>query len=1465
VLTPGPGRRLSISMFYWFAATGLTVGCLSWEIGAEEANLLLWNGETAGTYEYGSASMLDPFRGRACFEGIPDAYHEPRISLNGLGSWRADISNYDEIWFFARCDHSGKTFDFTVTGYPNVSKKININSYIAGGVLDTAYRLVRIPLSVLKTTTYLLDNVENLRFGLATPTAGHRIYIDEIWTVKRSVPDPAYTPLVGTLPSVDFGNSAVAATSSKMILVTNIGNGVLTVSGAYITGADAASFTLNTAPFTVPPGQSQQVAVHFSPLSPGTKSAMVVLKHTATVLGNTTEIPVTGNGIGPALVLSTPSLDFGSVPVGMSATWMMTLSNPGNEDLVVSSMDHTNPVFGVSPFAFIVPPGGAQEIAAAFSPTDSVVASGASTVHSNDPVHSVVMIPMTGEGLPSSGSLARLKVLVGALSSSTAPLSWPRFSGIEEVRVYLSAEPAASPGAALPVLLAALPAETVNYTVEKLTAGTHAFFDIEARTGGNLVAAGGVHVHTEGGPGAVLDTPVRQVHVCAPNILQLVLANPGVQSYSGSIGSLAGYTGPVWQAGPWTVTRYDGTELTVTHVYRHSIPVGQTQYELGYGTNTNDRIVDVDHHLFLVLDAALVNGGVFRIQGPLGLDAVLPFSDRYLETPVLQVNQAGYNPRAAKRYAYLCGWLGDGGPLSLAGFPNTADVIMEPEDVMMPRTAVVSNLPISVRAANDVDAGAEVREVDLAGVPPAEGAVYRVRIPGVGVSWPTQVSETAAFKVFFTAARGLYYNRWGRNLRPECTGWGPRPADHPKVHDAELLDEAGEPIFGFGANARFPENTVKGAQRPLSGGHHNAGDFDVQLSDHVIGMMLLRLYEINPAAYTDGQLMIPESGNGIPDILDEALWNLRAWEQLQEGDGGIRAGVESWREPWGIYYADQDPLPYWTYSRHTLHTLRVAGLFAQASRLVAPFNELKARELQDRAIRAYAYAVTHGASQNSRGPMLYGAGELFRLTGLQRYADMFTATWKVEDKYGLGPGMYAYLPDVSSYYDPVPYLIPDHLLGYIGSPNANPTYVSQIRAKLTTMANNAVTAVENLHAHRNGRDPNQNPALGKGTAVGEYVMPIYARAQMGGLSSSEWQTYLDAMSLSADYALGANPEGRVWLTNLGSRPPEDPLHLDSLAFIKEGKKAVPGYPVFGPTKGLSGLSYYDYGENVFYPAFLDHPLMRRYADIHTFVANNEGLSQLMAIHTELFGMLLATGMMPKPSWLPTGEEHRNPLPPRESLLPETGAGHLVFTQHPVGAHRYLEEGDYTLTAATSGGTGGVNYRWKHSNGVETVTVGTGASHTIVSPDMPDEGAYYCVATDSAGESVSSHIAYVFFAKSMSFTSAPEGGLVDVGGTWTFSVGVEGGLGPLSYQWTFERPYGARLPVGNNTPMLTLSSITGDNQGDYFVAVSDGRTSITSDSAYLDVNITMPGHAGIIGLLFLSAVCAVSAVACIRKR
>lgn len=747
-------------------------------------------------------------------------------------------------------------------------------------------------------------------------------------------------------------------------------------------------------------------------------------------------------------------------------------------------------------------------------------------------------------------------------------------------------------------------------TLKGLAPAADYFFDVDGTV---------LHARTLGGPRASLDSPIREVHGFAPDVLLIVVDNSRTLF---SNGALQGNTGSTWQQGQWTVTRNDGSAIPVLKVHRHSIVAGQPDYQVGYGLQYNENLIDVDHYLFLVLGQPIGGRDLLRIQGPFNTDFHLPFSDRYLETPVIQLNQVGYSPRATERYAYISGWMGDGGALSLSNFPDAAEVLSA--------SGVMATVPILSRASLDLDAGAPVHEIDLSSVPPAEGVSYRIRVPGVGVSWPTQVSETGVFKAFYTIARGLTFNRWGRVLDPSWTEWSPRPADHPTVFTA---NQANWTDF-------YAENTPRTGERPLVGGHHDAGDFDIRPTHTVVGMLLLRAFEQHPEFLRDGQLTIPESGNGIPDLLDEALWSLAGWEYLQEADGGVRLGVESWRHPWGFYYADQDPTPYWTYACEANHTARVAGLFAQAARLVKPYNGTKSAALRSRAIAAWNWAVAHGASD---GPKFYGAGELYRLTGSPVYKAAYETMWAAS-AWGSAVLTASILPWFSSYTLAVQPAAMDYLLGYIDAPSPLPAIVTDVFASLSRRADEAVEAVRSNHAHRNGRGVNSAPDWGMGTAVGEYVIPAIQRLQLGGLAPESEQAYVNTISLSADYVLGANPHGMVWITGLGSRHPRQPLHLDTLAFLKDGKGLMPGIPVFGPVGNAPGVWYYDPPKAAFYPEFGLQPLGRRYADSRSFVTTSEFDVGVQARQVQLLTALLGAASMPPESWLPGKPDHRKPLP-----------------------------------------------------------------------------------------------------------------------------------------------------------------------------------------------------------------------------
>lgn len=818
---------------------------------------------------------------------------------------------------------------------------------------------------------------------------------------------------------------------------------------------------------------------------------------------------------------------------------------------------------------------------------------------------------------------------VTQVTSSRVRVEWPAIRNASAVRVIVGPEPARTPDGPLPggKRVATLSGGANEAEIEDLAAGAHVFLRVEADTPSG-VKAKNLHVRMRGGPRAELDGPVREIGLVAPNVLRVVLSGDGNPR--------------VWASSRWTVKRANGRAIRVRSVHRHSVPVSQPDFEIGFGADENLREVVTDHRIFVVLADAVGEREVLEIEGPGGVEITFPFSDRYSETSVIQLNQVGYNPRAQRRWAYVSQWMGDGGGLPLDRFPREAQLVRDDGAPAAAREVVVASLPISERASMDAAAGAPVKQIDLSSAPAAEGVVYRIRVPGVGVSYPTQVSELAALKTFYVVTRGLFHNRWGGDLSSRYTEWT-RPVDHSHVFTAERTD-----LLSF-----FPRETPKRGRRALRGGYHDAGDFDQRPMHTVVPQLLMRAFELAPERFADGQLHIPESGNRIPDLLDEALWGVRAWEQLQERDGGVRGGVESTRHPWGIYPAHEDRLDYFTYSRDANVSARAAGLFAQASRLVSPYDAGRARELRGRAERAWRYAKQHDARSEYA---IYALSELYRLTQSAEHKAELERRWNSLGRYGVFSN-FAQVHNRTRDYAQGGQVMPDYILGYLRSNDPAQPLVELSHRWLTNMANETARRIlDSPDAHRNARPANRPPDWGDGTVMGRYLDPIVARMSLGAMDDTQRQRYFDALSVAADYVLGANPLGMVFITGLGSRSPQEPLHLDSLVYVKRGRGPMPGIPVYGPVNELPRAEYYSHGKDRFHPRFDQHPLMLRYADLRSFVTNNEfTVWECQAPHAQHFAVLLGEGMRPPQSWRPGQPEHASPLPGRAATS-ELAAG-----------------------------------------------------------------------------------------------------------------------------------------------------------------------------------------------------------------
>lgn len=230
---------------------------------------------------------------------------------------------------------------------------------------------------------------------------------------------------------------------------------------------------------------------------------------------------------------------------------------------------------------------------------------------------------------------------------------------------------------------------------------------------------------------------------------------------------------------------------------------------------------------------------------------------------------------------------------------------------------------------------------------------YYILDPANGVRSPTfRVASDVFVSVLRAAVRVYYYQR-------EATAHVAPWAEEPWRDASSFLQDRVARAIG----ARDDPSTA----RDLSGGWADAGDTNKYPS--FLGEVihpLLYAWRANPAVFTD-DFDIPESGNGLPDLLDEVKWELDWLAKMQDRDGGVfikmgmAANSEDWVSGRAISPLSRELRPRYYAPKCSASTIVAAGVFAHAARVYAGFARWKpfATGLRARAEHAWQWYHTH--------------------------------------------------------------------------------------------------------------------------------------------------------------------------------------------------------------------------------------------------------------------------------------------------------------------------------------------------------------------------------------------------------------------------------------------------------------------------------------------------------------------------
>ncbi len=147
---------------------------------------------------------------------------------------------------------------------------------------------------------------------------------------------------------------------------------------------------------------------------------------------------------------------------------------------------------------------------------------------------------------------------------------------------------------------------------------------------------------------------------------------------------------------------------------------------------------------------------------------------------------------------------------------------------------------------------------------------YRVEVDGLAPSDIFPVNANAYAGLADAALKGFYFMRASTALDARHAGPYARKAGHP---DTEVE------VHASAASASRPAGTVISAPR----GWYDAGDYNKYVvNSGITTYTLLAALEHFPDFFGKHDIGIPESGDKVSDILDEARWNLQ-WMLLIAG------------------------------------------------------------------------------------------------------------------------------------------------------------------------------------------------------------------------------------------------------------------------------------------------------------------------------------------------------------------------------------------------------------------------------------------------------------------------------------------------------------------------------------------------------------------------------------------------------
>ena len=407
-----------------------------------------------------------------------------------------------------------------------------------------------------------------------------------------------------------------------------------------------------------------------------------------------------------------------------------------------------------------------------------------------------------------------------------------------------------------------------------------------------------------------------------------------------------------------------------------------------------------------------------------------------------------------------------------------------------------------------------------------------------------RISQNVYADALKIMSRSYYYHRCGTHVGGD-SDWGYEICH---VNDAPFFDN--------------PERSLN-----VTGGWHDAGDYNkFTVNTALSAGLLLYAYESNKNAFLDNQLGIPESGNGIPDLLDEVRWALEWLLKMQREDGAVYHKVS--QKKWiGEYLPHTDTSTRYIFDISSAATASFTAAMAIGSRHLSNYDLAFSETLQSAAERGWTWLEENqenfpaGGFKNPEGVVggqygdpsdmderLWAAIELYNLTSHDRYLSFFIEHYRTLYETEIPPiswrdanslAMRAFLrSETNGEY----------------SNEKNAVFEATIRHAESVLKVHGENAYNNLLRHDQYYWGSNSVGL------------AYAFDLIQGFKLTGNTQYKNAALDQLHFILGRNPLNISQVTGVGSKPVQHPYH--QLSEMGRFKNPVPGMLVGGPNNHL---------------------------------------------------------------------------------------------------------------------------------------------------------------------------------------------------------------------------------------------------------------------------------------------------------